>query len=84
MDVSAERFQRRDVDDADLVRERTPQPVAEELIERCEKGRERLAGSRRSSDERVPAGMNVWPARPLGGGRLREGLGEPARNDRVE
>jgi hypothetical protein len=48
-----QRLQRRDVDDADLVGQRRAQSFLEEIVERGQKRRERLAGRR--GDQRVPA-----------------------------
>jgi len=42
MDVGAQRLERRDIDDADFVGQRSAQTFAEQLVEAREKCRERL------------------------------------------
>ena len=75
MDVGAQRLQRRDVDDADLVGKRRAQTLLKQLVEAREKGRKRLSGSGRRRDERVAARMDLAPAACLRGRRLAERLG---------
>src|SRR6185369_10325978 len=58
--------------------------LPDQRIDRVEEGRERLARSRRSGDERVPAGRDRRPAVPLRRGRLPEPGQEPLSNGGVE
>jgi len=66
VDVRAERLQRRDVDDPDLVKQRSCLALLEQRVDRGEKCREGLAGAGGCGDERVPSGRNRLPAAQLG------------------
>jgi hypothetical protein len=72
VDVGAQRLERRDVHDTDFVRQRRVQPFLKQLVDTSEKGRERLARSRRRRDERVPARLNLAPPALLRGRRRTE------------
>ena len=65
VDVGAQRLQRRDVDDPDLVRQRRGTALFEKRVDRGEERRERLARAGRRGDERVAAGGNGLPAAQL-------------------
>ena len=84
VDVRAERLERRDVDDADFVGQRRAQAFLEQIVERGEERRERLAGAGRRRDQRVAAGPNRLPAVRLRRRRRAERFGEPACDDRMK
>ncbi len=84
VDVRAQRLERRDVDDADFIGQRAGEPVPDEVVERCQKGGERLARSSRRGDERVPPVADRRPALRLRPCRLAECFGKPAGDDRME
>ena len=84
VDVGAQRLQRRDVDDAHLVRKRAAQAFREEVVERRQERGERFTGSGRRGDQRVAAFTNRGPALPLRGRRLAERVPEPARHERMK
>src|SRR3984885_1421360 len=84
MDVVRQRLERRHVDDLRRIRERRLETLPDEVVDRREKGRERLARSRGRGDEGVAAGLDWRPSFALPGGRRSETLGEPVRNRRVE
>src|SRR5712675_601345 len=84
MDVIAQRFQRRDVQDASLVLKRPVQAFAEQGIERGEKCSQSLAGTGGRGDERVRPRLDGGPAALLRlGGRAELPL-EPLRYDRMK
>ena len=84
MDVVAERLERRDVDDRRRVGEPSTLGLAHQSIDDGEKGRERLARTRRGRDEGVPAFQDRGPGLYLAGRRRREPAGEPVPDGRVE
>jgi len=84
LDVGAERLQRRDVQHAHFVRQRAFERFAREVVDRAQERRERLTGSGRRGDERVPTVADRGPAAALGGRRLAEGRGEPVTDDGME
>ncbi len=61
IDVVRQRLQRRDIDDARLVREGAGESVPDQAVDRCEKCRERFSGARRRGDEHVLACLDRWP-----------------------
>ncbi len=82
VDVGAQRLERRDVDDPDLVRKRRRHPLAHQVVDGSQEGRERLAGPGRGGNQCVPAIANRRPAATLRGRRLSERLGKPASDER--
>ena len=84
LDVVGERLQRRDVDDLGLVPEPAVQSLPHEGIDRREKGGERLAGSGRSRDQRMPARLDRGPRVRLRRGRRSEVTLEPGGDRRVK
>ena len=84
VNVRAERLERRYIHHADFVRQRRSQAFAEELVERREESRERLAGPGRRRDERVAAGSNRLPALFLGRRWFAERVVEPACDYRMK
>ena len=84
MDVVRQRLQRRHVDDLRRIGERRLETLAHQIVDRGEKGRERLARSRRRGDEGVAAGLDRGPRLGLRRRRRGETLGEPVRDRRVE
>ena len=84
MDVVRQRLERRHVDDLRRIRERRLETLPHQVVDRRQKGRERLARSRGRRDEGVAAGLDRRPRFGLRGGRRGETLGEPVRDRRVE
>ena len=84
VNVGAQRLQRRHVYHPDLVGQRTFEARAEEVVERRQKGGERLAGSGRRGDERVTPGADRLPAPTLCGHQLSERVAEPLLDERVK
>ncbi len=84
LDVVRERLQRRDVDDLGLVLEPAVKPLPEQVVDRGEEGRERLARARGGRDQRVPAGPDRRPGLDLRRGRRREVAVEPRGDRRME
>ena len=80
VDVGAQRLQRRDVDDADLVGQRRAEPFLEERVERGQERRERLAGAGRRRNQRVAARAEspAQPARCAGVGSPSVSLNQRA------
>jgi hypothetical protein len=74
--------QRRDVEDAGLVRERAPLP--EQGVDRGQERGQRLARPGGSGDQDVAAPLDPRPALALGRGGLAERLGEPAADGGME
>ncbi len=66
VDVVRERLQRRDVDDLHGVCERPVETLPDEVVDRGEKGGERLAGAGRRGDQRMPPGLDRRPGVDLG------------------
>jgi hypothetical protein len=62
VDVRAQRLERRDVDDADFVRQWRAQALLKQLVDASEKRRERLPGSGRRGDEGVASRLDLAPA----------------------
>ena len=84
MDVVRQRLEGRDVDDLRRIRERRLETLSHQVVDRRQKGRERLARSRRRGDEGVAAGLDRRPRFGLRGGGRGETVGEPVRNRWVE
>ncbi len=84
VDVRAQRLQRGNVEDPDFVWKRSAQAFCEEIIDRRQKGRERLAGSRRRGDERVTPFAYGRPAATLRSRRLAQRLRKPLLDNGVE
>ena len=84
MDVVRQRLERRDVDDLRRIGERRLETLPHQVVDRRQKGRERLARSGRRGDEGVAAGLDRRPGFGLRGRRRGEALGEPVRDRRVE
>jgi hypothetical protein len=84
VDVGAQRFERRDVDDARFVGERPAQAFLKQVVEPGEKGGERLARSGRRRDERMASRLNLGPAAFLRRCGRAERVGKPARDDRMK
>src|SRR5215471_6555999 len=78
VDVGAQRFQRRDVDDASLVRQRRAKALLKQLVDSGKERGERLAGSGGRGNQRVPSRLNLSPAALLCSGRRTQRLFEPA------
>jgi hypothetical protein len=72
LDVVVERFQRRDVQQAQALARLRVEPV-----DPVEEGRKRLARAGRRLDQRVPPARDRRPAERLGRGRALEGCFEP-------
>ncbi len=77
LNVVGQRLQRRDVDDLRLVREAAVHALANQGVDRREKGGERLSGPGRCGDQGMPAGLDRWPRLGLRSGRRRKAAVEP-------
>src|ERR1700677_1492508 len=75
MDVVRQRLERRHVDDLRRIRERRLETLPDEVVDRREKGRERLARSRGRGDEGVAARPGFRPSFRVPGGRGSGNLG---------
>ena len=85
IDVVRQRLQRRDVDDARLVRQAPLLAFAHQLIDRGKKRGERLARARRRRDQYVFARLNRRPrVRPARASAPQSVLREPGGDGRVE
>ena len=84
VDVRAQRLQRGNVEDPDFVRKKSAQAFCEEVIDRRQKGRERLAGSGRRGYERVTPFADGRPAATLRRRRLAQRFRKPLLNNGVE
>ena len=84
LDVVRQRLQRRDVDDLRLVPQPALQPLPQQVVDRCEKGRERLAGSRGRSDQGMPPRLDRRPRLRLGRRGRSEATIEPSGDRRLE
>ena len=84
LNVVRERLERRDVDDLRLVPEPPLQPLAQEPIDRREKGGKRLPGSRRRGDQRVAAGLDRRPSPRLRCRGCSEATIEPSGDRRMK
>jgi hypothetical protein len=84
VDVGAQRLERRDVDDADLVGQRTAKPFLHQVIDRRQECRERLARAGRRGDERVPPLANGRPPAQLRRRGIAQRFGKPAGDERME
>jgi hypothetical protein len=80
--VVAERLERRDVDDARLLRQLVA--FGEERVDGRQERRERLAAARRSRDQRVLATLDRGPAGRLRRGGAAETFGKPLSDQRGE
>ncbi len=77
LDVVGERLKRRDIDDLCLVPELARQPLADQPVDRGEKGGQRLARAGRRRDQHVLARLDRRPRRVLRRRRRREIAREP-------
>ncbi len=84
LNVVGQRLQRRDVDDLRLVREAAIHPLANQGINRREKGGERLAGPCRCSDQGMSARLDRRPRFGLRGGRRGKTALEPFGDSGME
>ena len=84
VDVGAQRLQRRDVHDTDLVRQRGGSGFANEIVDGDQERGERLSRAGRRSDERMSAVADGLPSTLLGGRRLPECVAEPFRDERMK
>ena len=84
MDVVRQRLERRHVDDLRRIGERRLETLSHQVVDRGQKGRERLARSRRRGDEGMAAGLDRGPRFGLRGRWRGETLGEPVRDRRME
>ena len=84
VDVVRERLERGDVDDVGRVGQAAVESLPHQVVDRRQKGRERLARSGRRGDQRVAASLDRWPGFGLGGRRRGKAVGEPACDRRVE
>src|SRR5438128_8401089 len=84
VDVVAESLERGDVDDGRLLLQRAVHGRGHERVDRPEEGGERLAGPGGAGDQGVPPPRDRLPPGGLRGRGRLEGLGEPARDERVE
>ena len=82
VDVVRQRLERRDVDDLGRVGEPALEALPHQLVDRGQKGRQRLARAGRRGDQGVAAGLDRRPGFGLGGRRRGEAVGEPARRPR--
>ena len=72
VDVVGERLERRDIDDLRRVGQPAIQPLADQIVDRGEKRRQRLAGAGGRRDQRVAARFDRRPRLGLGGRRRRK------------
>ncbi len=84
VDVVAERLQRGDVDDLGRVGERPCEALANEVVDRGEKGGQRLARPSRRRDQRMPPGLDRWPGFCLRRTRSAKGALKPRRDGGME
>ena len=84
MDVVGERFERRDIDDLDLLGQAAVEALADEVVDGDEERRKGLAGAGRRGDQRMPAGADRGPGIGLGRRRRAELIGEPPGDRGVE
>ena len=78
MDVGAQRFQRRYVNDSDFIWQRRCVRFTNEIVDRRQKCSERLSGSCGRGDERVAALTDRFPTTLLRDRRLPKRLRKPA------
>ena len=84
VDVRAQRFQRRDVDDANGVGKRPGERVFQQIVERDQERGECLARAGRRGDERMTAVANRPPSLALRARRLAERFAEPLSRNRMK
>ncbi len=84
LNVVGQRLQRRDVNDLRLVREAAIHSLANQAVDRREKGRERLAGAGRRSDQGMSARLDRRPGLGLRGGRPSKAAVEPLGDGGME
>ena len=84
LDIVGQRFQRRNVNDQRLVRQRRLDAAADQAVDRGEEGGQRLAGPGRRGDQDIAAGLNCRPSPCLRLGRGCKVLVEPAVDSRVK
>jgi len=84
VNVGAERFQGRDVHDADFVWQRRGRAFTDEVVDGDQKSRKRLSRAGRRRDERMPAVANGVPSKALRARRLAKRSTEPFRNERMK
>ena len=84
VDVGAQRLQRRNVNDSNLIRERCRLALFEQAVDRGQKGGERLTGAGWCGHERVAAGDDRLPRLQLRWRGLPDLSREPPTNDGME
>ena len=84
MNVVRQRLERRHVDDLRRIGELALETLSNQVVDRSQKGRKRLARSRRRGDEGVAAGLDRGPGLGLRRRWRGEAQGEPVRNRWVE
>ena len=77
LDVVGERLERRDIDDLRLIFEAAFEALFYEVVDRGEKGGERLARAGRGGEQHMAAGLDRGPSLLLGRGRRGEAAREP-------
>ena len=83
-DVVGQRLERRDIEDARLVRQLSTLTLADQLVDPGQEGRQRLARPGRSGNQAVLPCPNRGPAILLRIRRLAEAIDEPVPHERVE
>ena len=84
VDIVRQRLERGDVDDLGRVGQATIEALPDHVVDRRQKGGERLARSGWRGDEGVPAGLDRRPSLGLSRRRRSEAVGEPAHDRRME
>src|SRR3954464_5069247 len=84
MDVVAQRLQGRDIQDAKFIGQLARESFPKQLVQRCKKRSQRLAGACRRGDQRVGAGLNSRPTTLLRFGGGSEFISEPPRHRWME
>src|SRR5579875_3381710 len=82
--VVAQRLERRDIDDPNLVGELAARGTPDQIVEAKRKGGERLPGAGRGRDEDVAAGPDQRPAAELWLSRVTIASNEPLADERVK
>ena len=84
MDVVGQRLERRDVNNLRRIGQAALDALANEIVNRREESRERLARTGGRGDQRVLAGLDGGPGFDLRGGGRGESLIEPCRDSGME